>query len=62
MSQLAKRCYFDNRTTYWGAHLMPPCEHCDGEHDDNHVRNDDLRGWVCEHCDSAIDAMLRLAR
>ena len=26
------------------------CEHCDGE-------RDDLRGWICKSCDSALDEM-----
>ena len=34
-----------------------PCEHCDGERSPK-VRADVLRGFVCPHCDSAIDEML----
>lgn len=33
-----------------------PCEHCDGEHSPK-VRLDDLRGYVCPSCDSALDEM-----
>ena len=34
-----------------------PCEHCDGERSDR-VRHDELRGFVCPDCDSALDEML----
>lgn len=45
--------YSDNRTTYYG----PYCAHCDGEHARFVVRLDDLRDWICPHCDDALDAM-----
>ena len=31
-----KHRYFDRRITFWGAHLMSVCEHCDGEHETVH--------------------------
>lgn len=37
--------------------ITRPCEHCDGEHS-TQVRVDDLRGFVCPACDSALDEML----
>ena len=33
------------------------CEHCDGERS-HRVRLDELRGFVCPPCDSALDEML----
>jgi len=52
------RHYFDSWTTPFGAlACSPACEHCDGERS-RLVRKDDLRGWVCPHCDSALDEML----
>jgi hypothetical protein len=34
----------------------PECEHCDGV-DSPMVRQDELRGWICPVCDSALDEM-----
>jgi len=34
-----------------------PCEHCESERSTK-VRLDDLRGYVCPPCDSALDEML----
>jgi hypothetical protein len=34
-----------------------PCEHCEGERS-RKVRHDELRGFVCPPCDSALDEML----
>ena len=35
------------------------CEHCEGDPDrrSRFLRHDDLRGWVCVDCDSALDEM-----
>jgi hypothetical protein len=52
------RRYFDARTTPYGMQVCThECEHCDGEHS-RMVRIDDLRGFVCPSCDSALDEML----
>lgn len=32
------------------------CEHCDAG-GGTPLRNDHLRGWICEECDSALDEM-----
>ena len=37
-------------------HHVSCCEHCEGERSPL-ARYDRLRGWVCEHCDSSLDAM-----
>lgn len=51
------RRYFDSLTTPYGMRVCSPsCEHCDGERS-SLVRRDDLRGWVCPPCDSALDEM-----
>lgn len=52
-----RRRYFDHLTTPRGMMVSSPCcEHCDGV-DSTLVREDDLRGWVCPVCDSALDEM-----
>lgn len=52
------RTYVDARVTPNGSNYCSPhCEHCDGERS-HMVRHDQLRGWCCPPCDSALDEML----
>lgn len=57
-----KRTYEDGASEAMRmAHCRDPrgsciCEHCDGERS-SMVRHDELRGWVCQWCDSALDEM-----
>jgi hypothetical protein len=64
-----KRKYVDSRThevdtrgrSYGRAigQIGPQdCEHCDGERS-TMVRFDELRGYVCQPCDSSLDEMLK---
>ncbi len=56
------RTYLDarQRDTFLGLDVGPRtmCEHCDGERSPM-TREDRLRGFVCDLCDSSLDEMFR---